>query len=128
MYCPAAISRRDLIELGLHLIFQFKLVLEVIVDPGPDLLNFAKRQLWNGRLNFSNGAHRENLVDNRRLESPIAIRQPAPHALDLSRSFPELFDFMARKGSDCLLDFLKLSLLIGPSIGVCPCVSIIVPL
>jgi hypothetical protein len=117
-----------LIELGLHLIFQFKLVLEVIVNPGLDLLDFAKRQLWNSRLNFLNGAHRKNLVDNRRLESPIAIRQLR---LSLARHIPIIpgaVRLHGAEGSDCLLDFLKSSLLIGPSIAVCSRVSIFVPL
>jgi hypothetical protein len=52
-----------LVELGLDLIGQLKLVLEVIIDPVPDLLDFLARQFWNRSLNFFDRAHGVNLAE-----------------------------------------------------------------
>jgi len=52
-----------LVDLGLDLIGQLKLVLEVIIDPVPDLLDFLARQFWNRSLNFFDRAHGVNLAE-----------------------------------------------------------------
>ena len=52
-----------LVELSLDLIGQLKLVLEVIIDPMPDLLDFLARQFWNRSLNFFDRAQGVNLAE-----------------------------------------------------------------
>ena len=52
-----------LIELCFNLIGYFKLLLEVILNPLADLLDFLTRQLWNRRLDFFHCAHTGNLTE-----------------------------------------------------------------
>jgi hypothetical protein len=50
-----------LVQLGFHFVGQFKLILEVIIDPLADLFNFLARQFWNRRLDFFDRAHSVSL-------------------------------------------------------------------
>jgi hypothetical protein len=52
-----------LVQLGFHFVGQFKLILEVIIDPLADLFNFLARQFWNRRLDFFDRTHIGNLAD-----------------------------------------------------------------
>ena len=58
-----------LIELCFNLIGYFKLLLEVILNPLADLLDFLTRQLWNRRLDFFHCAHTGNLTEIRPMRS-----------------------------------------------------------
>jgi hypothetical protein len=55
------IAGRDLapglVQLGFHFVGQLKMVLEVIINPLADFLDFLPRQFWNRRLNFFDRAH-----------------------------------------------------------------------
>jgi len=59
-------SRRDLapglVQLGFHFVGQLKMILEVIINPLADFLDFLPRQFWNRRLNFFDRAHTYNLT------------------------------------------------------------------
>jgi hypothetical protein len=46
-----------LVELGLHIVIEFKLVFQKIINPCADFLDFAARQPGNGSFNFLNCAH-----------------------------------------------------------------------
>jgi len=51
-----------LIELGVDFVRQFKLVLEIIVDPFANLFDLLAREIWNRLLNFFDRAHGQNLA------------------------------------------------------------------
>jgi hypothetical protein len=46
-----------LVQLGFHFVSQLKMILEVIINPLADFLDFLSRQFWNRRLNFFDRAH-----------------------------------------------------------------------
>ena len=46
-----------LVQLGFHFVGQLKMILEVIINPLADLLDFLPRQFWNRRLNIFDRAH-----------------------------------------------------------------------
>lgn len=71
-----------LIEPGFHFICQFKLVLEVVVNPCADLLDFPKRQLWNCRLDFFDCAHEQKVADGSGVEESDCDPSTSPHGLD----------------------------------------------
>jgi hypothetical protein len=54
-------SGRDLapglVQLGFHFVGQLKMILEVIINPLADFLDFLPRQFWNRCLNFFDRAH-----------------------------------------------------------------------
>jgi hypothetical protein len=62
-----------LIQLGFHVIRQFKIVLETFIDPIANLLEFGPGQLGNCCLDFFDRAHRERLIDSRDLESSTSV-------------------------------------------------------
>ena len=53
-----------LVQLGFHFVGQLKMILEVIINPLADFLDFLPRQFWNRRLNFFDRAHSQNLTQN----------------------------------------------------------------